>query len=151
MTQKIKAFIQRVAQLELGNGIDHIILEARALESKSGTHPASIEVLRYLNQVAGKRFSERRINLIHISARLHEGIEVERLKQVIELKTFQWKNDPMMRAHLNPDTLFRPSKIEKYINEVEDVMKNPQQFKDYVQRNHQKQSRQSANDFDPLA
>lgn len=121
------------------------------LPTKSTVHPASTEVLDYLNELAKRRFSARRSNLSHINARLQEGITAQQLKQVIELKVFQWANDFQMKTHLNPETLFRPSKIEKYLQEVEDIEKNPQKFKQHVERNHQEEQRQRDRDFNPLA
>ena len=121
------------------------------LPTKSTTHPDAIEVLDYLNKMAKKRFSARRSNLNFINARLQEGITAQQLKQVIELKVFQWANDYQMKNHLNPETLFRPSKIEKYLQEVEDIEKNPQKFKQHVERNHQEEQQQRDRNFDPLA
>lgn len=121
------------------------------LPVKSNIHPGATEVLNYLNELAKRRFSARRSNLSNINARLQEGITVQQLKQVIELKVFQWANDFTMKAHLNPETLFRPSKIEKYLQEVEDIEKNPQKFKQHVERNHQEEQRQRDRNFNPLA
>ena len=121
------------------------------LPTKSAVHPEATEVLNYLNDLAKRRFSARRSNLSNINARLQEGITVQQLKQVIELKVFQWANDFTMKAHLNPETLFRPSKIEKYLQEVEDIEKNPQKFKQHVERNHQEEQRQRDRNFNPLA
>ena len=121
------------------------------LPTKVTTHPDAIEVLDYLNKMAKKRFSARRSNLNFINARLQEGITAHQLKQGIELKVFQWANDYQMKNHLNPETLFRPSKIEKYLQEVEDIEKNPQKFKQHVERNHQEEQQQRDRNFDPLA
>ena len=121
------------------------------LPTKVTTHPDAIEVLDYLNKMAKKRFSARRSNLNFINVRLQEGITAQQLKQVIELKVFQWANDYQMKNHLNPETLFRPSKIEKYLQEVEDIEKNPQKFKQHVERNHQEEQQQRDRNFDPLA
>lgn len=153
---KEKEFIQKIAQLDEYTGLSAeqlqpLILEARKLQGKSGLHPDAIEVLNFLNQVAGKRYSARKTNLQHISARLHEGFTIQQLKQIVEIKTYQWKKEITMSSHLNPETLFRPSKIEKYLQEVEEVLKNPQKFKQHVERNHQEEQKQSARHFDPLA
>lgn len=114
------------------------------LPVKSNIHPEATEVLNYLNELAKRRFSARRSNLSNINARLQEGITVQQLKQVIELKVFQWANDFTMKAHLNPETLFRPSKIEKYLQEVEDIEKNPQKFKQHVEQLNKDTERKSA-------
>ncbi|MDM1548731.1 conserved phage C-terminal domain-containing protein [Empedobacter falsenii] len=153
---KEKQFINKIASYEIGSipnvvVFEELIKEARKLQSKSTIHPEATDVLDYLNKLAKRRFSARRSNLIYINARLQEGITVQQLKQVIELKVFQWANDYTMKAHLNPETLFRPSKIEKYLQEVEDIEKNPQKFKQHVERNHQEEQRQRDRNFNPLA
>ena len=114
------------------------------LPTKSTTHPDAIEVLDYLNKLAKKRFSARRSNLTYINARLQEGITAQQLKHVIELKVFQWSNDTMMKNHLNPETLFRPSKIEKYLQEVEEIKANPEKFKNHVEQLNKDTERKSA-------
>ena len=114
------------------------------LPTKSTTHPDATDVLDYLNKLAKKRFSARRSNLTYINARLQEGITADQLKQVIELKVFQWANDPMMKNHLNPETLFRPSKIEKYLQEVEEIKANPEKFKNHVEKLNKDREKQSA-------
>lgn len=121
------------------------------LPTKSTTHPDAIDVLEFLNTKANKRFSARQSNLKNINARLQEGITAQHLKQVIELKVFQWSKDFDMKVHLNPETLFRPSKIEKYLQEVEEIKNNPQKFQQHVERNNQEEQRQRDRDFDPLA
>lgn len=153
---KEKQFISKIANLEIGilpsvGAFEAIIKEARKLESKTKLHPDCIGVLGFLNKVANKRFSSRQTNLKHINARLNEGVTAQQLKQIIELKVYQWSNDFEMKVHLNPETLFRPSKIEKYLQEVEDIMKNPQKFKQHVERNNTEEQRQRDRDFDPLA
>lgn len=153
---KEKQFINKIASYEIGSipnvvVFEELIKEARQLQSKSSIHPEATDVLDYLNKLAKRRFSARRSNLIYINARLQEGITAQQLKQVVELKVYQWANDYTMKAHLNPETLFRPSKIEKYLQEVEDIEKNPQKFKQHVERNHQEEKRQRDRDFNPLA
>ncbi|MDK7674367.1 conserved phage C-terminal domain-containing protein [Weeksella virosa] len=143
-----KKFIQKIANLEVGvlpslGEMEKLILEARKFQSRSNVHPDAEEVLQFLNLKAKRRFSPRKSNLMHINARLQEGISAERLKQIIELKVYQWEKDYTMKAHLNPETLFRPSKIEKYLQEVEDILANPEKFKKHVERNHQEEERKS--------
>lgn len=153
---KEKQLICAIAELDENIGLSAeqlrpLILQARKLQGKSSLHPDAVEVLDFLNKIAGKSYSARKSNLQHISARLNEGISVQQLKQIVELKTFQWKKEVTMAPHLNPETLFRPSKIEKYLQEVDEVLKNPQKFKNHVERNHQEEQKQSARHFDPLA
>ena len=153
MTKTVNYNKTEIANALSAQGLDEWTIKEvlDRLPTKSTVHPGATEVLNYLNDLAKRRFSARRSNLSHINARLQEGITVQQLKQVIELKVFQWANDFTMKAHLNPETLFRPSKIEKYLQEVEDIEKNPQKFKQHVERNHQEEQRQRDRNFNPLA
>ncbi len=73
----------------------------------------SREVLFYLNQKTGKQYR----NTKHIEARLKEGRTVEDCKRVIDTKII----DPYFITNpkfLNPETLFRPSNFDRYLNEA---------------------------------
>lgn len=75
------------------------------------------EIIAYLNEKTGKRFSATsRVNQGHMSARLKEGFTVEDFKRVIDVKCFQWKDDPKMSKFLRPETLFG-TKFDRYLNE----------------------------------
>ena len=77
-----------------------------------------LEVLNYLNQKTNKNFSSKnKNNLKNITARLKEGFTVKQMKSVVDKKTAEWLNDKKMNEFLNPETLFRPSKFEKYLNQ----------------------------------
>lgn len=75
------------------------------------------EIIAYLNEKTGKRYSATsRVNQGHMSARLKEGFTVEDFKHVIDVKCFQWKDDPKMAKFLRPETLFG-TKFDRYLNE----------------------------------
>lgn len=72
----------------------------------------ALEVLSYLNRKTEKRYRITK----HIEARLKEGRTVEDCKRVIDNKI----KDPYFidnPKYLNPETLFRPSNFDKYVNE----------------------------------
>lgn len=145
---KSQQLITTIAKWEIGKSPDPGELEtcihlARKLVSKPSQHPDTLEVLKFLNERAGKRFSDRKANVTNINARLHEGFTPQQLKQVIELKVYQWSKVETMKSNLNPITLFRDSLFEKYLHEVEDIAKNPQKFKQHVERTYQEEQRQS--------
>ena len=60
-----------------------------------------------------------------IKARLDEGYTVDDFKTVIDKKVKAWKDDPKMSAYLRPETLFRPSHFESYLNEIETGRASP--------------------------
>ena len=111
-----------------------------------------IEILQYLNELAGKRFKPIKSNLTPIAARLKDGYTVQELKEIIQVKTLEWKNNEVMNAHLCPTTLFRPSNTDKYINQIIAIKENPQQYAKYFAKiNKQPESVSNANNPDDLA
>lgn len=90
-----------------------------------------IEILNLLNELAGKRFKPIKSNLTPIIARLKDGYTVQELKEIVQVKTLEWKNNEVMNAHLCPTTLFRPSNTDKYINQIIAIKENPQQYARY--------------------
>ena len=74
------------------------------------------EVILYLNQVAGTRFTAgSQATQKHINARLKEGYTLEDFKQVINTKTSEWQGTEFAKF-LRPVTLFG-TKFENYINQ----------------------------------
>ncbi len=76
-------------------------------------------IVEYLNEKTGKHFKKTTGETIkHINARFDEGYTVDDFKKVIDMKTEEWGRDKKMCKYLRPDTLFRPSNFESYVNEV---------------------------------
>lgn len=74
------------------------------------------EVILYLNQVSGTRFTAgSQATQKHINARLKEGYTLEDFKQVINTKTSEWQGTEFAKF-LRPVTLFG-TKFENYINQ----------------------------------
>jgi len=74
------------------------------------------EVIDYLNAVAKSRFRHSEVSRQNIRARLADGASVDDCRMVIDHKAAQWLGDAEMEQHLNPETLFRPTKFEKNLN-----------------------------------
>lgn len=74
-------------------------------------------VITHLNETAGSHFKAIDSNRKGIIARLNDGYTVDDCKSVIVTKCAEWL-DTDMAKHLNPETLFRPSKFEKYLNQA---------------------------------
>lgn len=90
------------------------------------------EILTYFNEVTGRNFRlNNKTYLKGISARFKDGFTAEQMKEVIQVKTLEWKNNPVMSVHLNPETVFRPSNFEKYVNQVVAIKENPQLYAQY--------------------
>lgn len=90
---------------------------------RNNISPETGEVLSYLNQKTGKQYRNAKL----IQARLNEGRTVDDCKRVINVKIA----DPYFIQNpkfLNPETLFRPSNFDRYLNEA--VLSSPAEVKD---------------------
>lgn len=79
--------------------------------------------LAYLNHSVGKNYKYLEKNLKHIIARFNEGYTLEDFKQVIDIKTEEWKDNPEFFKYLRPETLFG-SKFDSYLNQKPKISKN---------------------------
>ena len=80
------------------------------------------DVIAYLNEKTGKRFSPKSaVANRTIKARLNEGYTLDDFRTVIDKKVRSWKNDARMAQYLRPETLFG-TKFDGYLNEVERPM-----------------------------
>ncbi len=85
---------------------------------QDGIQESVDEVTAHLNEVTGKRFNPRKDSTRKpIAARLRDGYSVKDCIAVIDCKAAQWSRDPRMRPYLRPETLFRASKFEAYLQE----------------------------------
>lgn len=76
----------------------------------------------YLNQVANKRFKFVDKTKRLLLARFKEGYTLEDFKQVIDIKTAEWKDSPEFSKYLRPETLFG-SKFDGYLNQKPKTIK----------------------------
>lgn len=78
-------------------------------------------------QISLKTTPARRRNIERL---VRDGNRMPQFKAVIELKVEQWWNTEMQK-HLSPETLFSPSKFQKYLEEArEDYLINSKNKKD---------------------
>lgn len=108
------------------------------------------EVLQALNQYTGSHFREIKSNLSKISALLKQGFTKDEMLEVIILKVAEWKNNPVMAPYLRPSTLFRDANFENYLNQVNQVKKNPKLYEKYF-KSINKSTGSAADQFDDLA
>lgn len=84
--------------------------------------PPYEEIINYLNEKSGKKFRpQSKPTQEAINGRFSEGFTIADFKHVIDVKSEQWRNDAQMNKYLCPETLFRPSHFEKYLNEVSET------------------------------
>jgi uncharacterized phage protein (TIGR02220 family) len=70
-------------------------------------------LIRHLNKISGRNFKPE-TNIKYVMPRLNEGFTKEQCLCVIEKK---WLDPDFDRAYYCPETLFRPTKFEKYLNQ----------------------------------
>lgn len=98
-------------------------LEETAIKDLEKTKHKELWIpIAYLNQVANKRYKfvdkAKRLLL----ARFKEGYTLEDFKQVIDIKTAEWKDSPEFSKYLRPETLFG-SKFDGYLNQKPKTIK----------------------------
>lgn len=74
------------------------------------------EVIDHLNSRTGSSYRHSDSARKHILGRLNEGFTVQDCKDVIDKKCVDWMGTDYEKF-LVPDTLFRPSNFEKYLNQ----------------------------------
>lgn len=73
-------------------------------------------LIKYLNSKSGKHYRNTETNRKMIRARLQEGFSESDIKQVIDNVVLAWVDDPKMQQYIRPQTIFRASKFEGYLN-----------------------------------
>lgn len=76
------------------------------------------KVIAHLNQLTNKNFrvTTKEYRKL-ISGRLTEGYTVDDLCKVVELKVYEWHQNPKMTKYLTPKTLFAQANFEGYVNQ----------------------------------
>lgn len=80
--------------------------------------PEIREVIIFFNKVCKRGFDFNSESTIKNLRNRLEDHSVEDIKKVISNRYLIWRNDPVMKKHLNPTTIFRPSKFDKYLEEA---------------------------------
>lgn len=91
-------------------------LEETAIKDLEKTKHKELWIpIAYLNQVANKRYKFVDKTKRLLLARFKEGYTLEDFKQVIDIKTAEWKDSPEFSKYLRPETLFG-TKFDGYLN-----------------------------------
>jgi uncharacterized phage protein (TIGR02220 family) len=92
------------------------------------------EIIDYLNERAHRNFRHNNKATVRlIRGRWAEGYRIEDFKRVIDNKVEKWLNTDR-EDFLRPDTLFRPSKFESYLNERSKDEWNKRNLDDPIER-----------------
>ena len=104
-----------LAKTSTGNGLE--VIREKITSKKGAADNQAVEtVILHLNELAGTHYRPTKADTIKvITARLKEGYSVDDLKLVVSYKCDEWMGTDMQK-YLRPETLFRPSKFESYLN-----------------------------------
>lgn len=104
-----------LAKTSTENGLE--LIREKITSKKGAAADQAVEtVISHLNELAGTRYRPTKADTIKvITARLKEGYSVDDLKLVVSYKCDEWMGTDMQK-YLRPETLFRPSKFEGYLN-----------------------------------
>ena len=88
-------------------------------KSKPKNHPEEIkQIIDYFNQVCGTNYKyQSKATADLINARLNDGFTVDDFYKVIDKKYTEWRNNSEYCKYIRPETLFRPSHFESYLNQ----------------------------------
>jgi uncharacterized phage protein (TIGR02220 family) len=92
--------------------------EEKRREEEKHMSACADEVLCYLNDKAGRKYSATPANTKLIIARVREGASIDELKAVVDMKVSEWLNDPKMEQYLRPATLFNAEKFGQYSGSI---------------------------------
>jgi len=104
-------------------GIKEEGLKGECLNTMSSKEhePTAKELITYLNQKTGKRYRATKGTMALIIARLNEGYSKGDCLHVIDVKCAEWIGTANEK-YLDYETLFRPSKFPKYLEQRLDVV-----------------------------
>ena len=85
---------------------------------KEGQQIPYKEIIDHLNNKTGKKYSYKSSgNQRLIKARYNEDYKLEDFIKVIDVKVDEWLNNSEMNMYLRPETLFKSSNFDKYLNQ----------------------------------
>jgi len=109
-----------VKRSKCGPFLDVLTSSGPVLPAEPETVPNGAEnaVLEYLNAQSGRSFRGSKNDRALIRGRFADGYTFEQMQKVIDHKVEQWGDDEKMARYIRPETLFRASKFDGYLNEI---------------------------------
>lgn len=86
---------------------------------KEKKNPTIHEVIKFMNELYGRRFDPKKTDTLTSLSSLLKTYSEKDIKLVIANRYEEWKDDSVMKVHLNPSTIFRKKNFEKYLNEAQ--------------------------------
>lgn len=94
------------------------IEEEKEREEKKKEQIPYKKIIEHLNNKTGKKYSYKASgNQRLIKARYNEDYKLEDFIKVIDVKVDEWLNNSEMNMYLRPETLFKSSNFDKYLNQ----------------------------------
>lgn len=87
--------------------------------AKEKENPTIHKVISFMNELYGRRFDPNKQDTVTSLTGLLKNNSEEDIKLVIANRYEEWKDDSVMKVHLNPSTIFRKKNFEKYLNEAQ--------------------------------
>ena len=76
------------------------------------------DVIGFMNDLYGRGFNPKSSSsTANLIPRLREN-DIDDVKLVVANRYAEWKDDSVMKMHLNPGTIFKKSKFDKYLEEA---------------------------------
>jgi len=118
-TIKIKDYYQDLIELhQVGLIVWSGYEAAKKSLLKKLDDPKVEEVIAFMNKLYKRNFKHDSLYATkELRVRLTES-SVEDILKVVANRYAEWKDDAVMEKHLNPTTIFRPSKFDKYLEEA---------------------------------
>jgi len=118
-TIKIKDYYQDLIELhQVGLIVWSGYEAAKKSLLKKLDDPKVEEVIAFMNKLYKRNFKHDSLYATkELRVRLTES-SVEDILKVVANRYAEWKDDEVMEKHLNPTTIFRPSKFDKYLEEA---------------------------------
>ena len=114
---------------DIGQSLDdvqHSLISNNLISNNNNINNINKEIIDYLNEKAKTKYRQVESNYKHIQARVSEGFTLDDFKTVIDKKCQEWIGTEFER-YLTPETLFRPSNFEKYLNQKIIKTQNPKE------------------------
>lgn len=119
-----------------------------------GIESSVTEIIEHLNFCAGRKLAvtgDRAENNREVTIYLlKKGYTTQEIKEVIELKCFEWGKNPKMANYLHPSTLFCRANFQKYLDTVNDIKLNPYKEKLFKEGINGTPKRNNGHNFDPI-
>lgn len=102
---------------------------AKRIKEEKGLDKDLVHIVEFMNELYSRNFDVESTATTKNLVRRMKTCSIEDIKLVIANRYVEWKDDIKMKKHLNPTTIFRPSKFDKYL----EVAKRTREGEKFIQ------------------